>query len=266
MTNLINLALGTSRSAPARFAYCSSIASVLGYSGSEDTIPEQIIDDPAASSALGYARSKWVAEQICARAAKNTPLSGHIGVFRVGQLAGDSSRGIWNTKEAWPIMLSSVKLTRTLPALAKETLAWLPVDIAAMALTQGIARVGGSGEGVDVLHVLNENRLPHWDDLLIWLGKEKAFDIESPAEWVARLEDAQEKDGADHPAFKLLGLWKKAYSDDGILDNGSQRKAAHDNRPPDLIKTKKQIPSLRNVKPVDEEYFLKLWRWIDAHM
>lgn len=266
LTNLINLALlSSSGPSPAKFAYCSSIASVQAYRGEGATIPEEILDDPAVSSSLGYSRSKWVAEQICARAGKETSLRGRIGVFRVGQLAGDRSRGVWNTKEAWPIMLSSVKLTRTLPAL-DETLDWLPVDVAAEALTQGIDGVGGSGETVDVLHVLNKNRVPKWGDLLVWLKEEKAFDIIGPAEWVARLEDAQETDVADHPAFKLLGLWKRAYSDGRpVPENGVRDEMPH-SRTPDLLKTEKTIPCLRDVKPLDKGYVLKLWRWIDHNM
>lgn len=266
MTNLINLALASSRSTPARFAFCSSIASVLAYDGSKAKIPEEIIDDPSVSTDLGYSRSKWVAEQLCARAGENTPLHGNIAVFRVGQLSGDSSRGIWNIKEAWPMMLSSVKLTRTLPALEGEALDWLPVDIAAVALTQGIDGLDGSGENISIMHVLNENRGSNWADLLSWLKTEMDFDAVSPTEWVARLEDAQQKDGADHPAFKLLDLWKKAYSVNGILTGGHDQENTSDAKIPGLDKTKRLIPVLRDVRPVDQKYFLKVWHWVDANM
>lgn len=270
VTNLINLALSSSRSKPARFAYCSSVASVMAYSGVEANIPERIIDDPEASTAMGYSQSKWVAEQICSRAEEQSAMHGRVAVFRVGQLAGDSERGIWNTKEAWPIMLSSVKLTRTLPDLRRETLDWLPVDIAATALTQGIGHMDGNGEGVKVMHVLNENRHPQWGDLLEWLHKRVDFDISSPAQWVSRLEAEQEKlDSADHPAFKLLDHWKKAFSDGQIYtksgDSGEQSMGS-DTKYFDLVKTKECIPCLRDVKPVDENYMLKVWDWVDASM
>jgi len=234
----------------------------MSYSGSQSAIPEEIIDDPAVSTALGYSRSKWVAEQICAKAAGQTPLRGFIAVFRVGQLAGDSARGIWNTKEAWPMMLSSVKLTQTLPALTEETLDWLPVDIAANALTQGVNAIDGSGAGVNVLHVLNENRVPKWADLLMWLNKVKTFDTVSPSEWVSRLEQVQETDGANHPAFKLLDLWKRAYAPDRVLEDTEEERG----KPFALVKTKKVVPAMRDVQPVDEAYFLKVWQWIDAEM
>ena len=161
------------------------------------------------------------------------------------------------------MMLSSVKLTRTLPAL-KESLDWLPVDIAATALREGVAGIGGSGEEVDVLHVLNENRVPEWPDLLAWLRKKETFTTVSPGKWVKRLEEAQENDGADHPALKLLDIWKKAYLNDNIQDEGQE--AAASGRSFDLIRTKRLIPSMRDIKPVDEDYFLKVWYWIDANM
>lgn len=264
VTNLINLALNSSRLEPAKFAYCSSVASVQAYSKAK--IPEEIIDDPTASTTLGYSRSKWVAEQICSKAGSKTPLQGRIAAFRVGQLSGDSRSGIWNTKEAWPMMLSSVKLTKTLPTLQKETLDWLPVDIAALALVQGIEAIDGSGDKLDVLHVLNENRVPKWTNLLGWLKRRVAFDIVGPREWVVRLEDAQQGDGADHPAFKLLDLWKRAYTGEQTLAGDNQDDDAADSCSFDMAKTKEMIPALRNVQPVDEQYILKVWQWIDANM
>lgn len=230
----------------------------------EASIPERILDEPEAASTLGYSRSKWVAEQICHRANERSHLQGRLAIFRVGQLSGDSRSGIWNTKEAWPMMLSSVKLTGSLPSLDKETLDWLPVDIAATALMQGIASVDGSGDGVHVLHVLNENRLPTWATLLEWLQKRRAFDIVDPPKWVARLEDMQERDGVDHPAYKLLDHWKRAYAPD--CESGNQDSAPAAVLPFDMARSKDAIAVLRHVKPVDEQYFAKIWDWIDSAM
>ncbi|CAD0096493.1 unnamed protein product, partial [Aureobasidium mustum] len=262
VTNLINLALRSGRSEPARFAYCSSVASVMAYSKGT-SIPERIIDDPEAASPLGYSRSKWVAEQICSRANEHSLLQGRIAIFRVGQLSGDTQHGIWNSSEAWPMMLSSVKISRALPNLDKETLDWLPVDLAATALMQGIASVDGSGDGAHVLHVLNEHRRPTWPTMLQWLKKRCAFDIVDPPKWVARLEDMQERDGADHPAYKLLDHWKRAYAPEHKSeDTGSAPTVL----PFDMSRTKQSVAVLRDVSPVDEQYFAKIWDWIDTTM
>ena len=135
--NLLDLAMKTPRPHPPRFTYCSSTAAIIkGPLNRLGLLPEEISLDPSTASPLGYSRSKWVAEQICLEAHKRTSLRGRISVVRVGQLAGDSSSGIWNTKEAWPMMLSTAKLIHCLPDLGDEPLDWLPVDVAAQAFLE----------------------------------------------------------------------------------------------------------------------------------
>ena len=97
--------------------------------------PESISHNPHSTLPLGYSRSKWVAEAICEQAYDRTPLRGNIAVLRIGQLCGDSENGIWNALEAWPLMLSSVKVLKALPDL-HQSLDWLPVDTAAEAVIE----------------------------------------------------------------------------------------------------------------------------------
>lgn len=141
VTNLINLALRSKRPLAPRFGFCSSVASALSWSG-KDPIPERMLHDPRVATGLGYSKSKWVAEQICDRAnisADSRRLNGRVMVFRVGQLSGDSVRGVWNASEAWPMMLSTAKVIGALPDLGEqEKLDWLPVDVAAQAIVQGV--------------------------------------------------------------------------------------------------------------------------------
>lgn len=56
-------------------------------------------------------------EAICEAAHRTTRLNGRMHVLRIGQLCGDTKGGIWNVTEAWPLMLSSVSVTGTLPNL-----------------------------------------------------------------------------------------------------------------------------------------------------
>jgi len=271
-----------------------------------DPIPEEMVNDPSVASPLGYSRSKWVAEHICEAANTKTALRGRVSIFRVGQLAGDTQQGVWNTKEAWPMMLSLVKTTRTLPDLMDETLDWLPVDTAAMALMQGMscqhenglverisATEGGpddvgesrkcdetksadggpdgpqwsngsksdakdqaSGSVTDVLHLLNARENPKWIQMLHWLQQEVDFEIIRAREWVEQLERL-EQDGHTHPAFNLLGLWQSLKDDE--TDKGEKKTFA-------TGRTATKIPALRDVGSIDEQYFLKIWRWIDANM
>ena len=73
----------------------------------------------------------------------------------MGQLSGDSKRGIWNAKEAWPEVLSSVHLMGCLPALRNEPLSWLPVDIATEAFVQAVAAMDQGDDEMKVYHILN---------------------------------------------------------------------------------------------------------------
>ncbi|EXJ76510.1 uncharacterized protein A1O5_01018 [Cladophialophora psammophila CBS 110553] len=250
--NLINLALASSegKAAP-RFIFCSSVAAVSTSSSRSPPaiIPEIVLSDPAVAGSTGYARSKWVAEQICQRAAQQIPrLRDRISIARVGQLSGASDTGVWSHSEAYPLMLSSLKVTGCLPDLdgAKrdrderggEVLDWLPVDVAASAFVQDIVHQSDlpaslqaqesvkdvatdaerddarAGDGLPVHHILNPCTRTTWSDLLAWLLRQQAFETVPAAEWLSRLSSLQESNDAEkhnHPALRLLGFWEKAY-------------------------------------------------------
>ncbi len=248
--NLVNLALSSTRAECPRLVFCSSTASVMAY---KETIPEQIIDDPTSASNTGYSQSKWVAEHVCNRANNENRLRGNISVFRVGQLSGDTRTGVWNSKEAWPLMLSTVKLLGALPDLGDEVLDWLPVDLAAQAMVEGAAIDEASEGTLRVCHILNDNRKPTWRDMLGWLSKRVSFETVSPTQWVNRLAFEADK-GSNHPALQLLDHWKKAYQDKGSSDGEQQQPVRFQ-----MEKTRALIPSLRVNPAVDEAYFNKLW-------
>ena len=266
LSHLISLALAAPASRPApRIAFCSSVASVMSYPAS--TIPEVLVDDPAAASELGYSRSKWVAEHVCARANGHPRLAGRVGVFRVGQLAGASDTGVWNAKEAWPLMLSSVQETGALPALDGEVLDWLPVDTAATAMIQGAERtIGDESEGLEVYHVVNYHTQPEWSELLRWVKERQDFETLPPPAWVAKLEQLAEK-GSQHPALQLLEHWKRAYASDQEVEAGRSgiegTEGASTGRKTFAVhRSIDRLPALRTVSPVSEAYFERLWKWI----
>ena len=245
---------------PPRFLFCSSTASMLGHH-TKFPIPESISHDPHSASPLGYSRSKWVAEAICEKAYLRTPLQGNIAVLRIGQLCGDTENGIWNASEAWPLMLSSVKVLQALPDLHQK-LDWLPADTAAqavieIALNKTDQLPGTTEENIPVYHILNPSRATTWSDLLGWMQKlSPGFAVISPTAWVARLKNLQE----DHPCKKLLGLWMEAYGE----DKGSME--ANEDVVFDMEKTKEVTTVMSNVKPIDEAQFEKMWRWIEQEM
>ena len=261
LQNLINFALASPDLIPPRFLFCSSSASVLGPKA-ESPVLERVSHDPLSASPLGYSRSKWIAESICEQAHLSTRLRGRISVLRIGQLCGDTENGIWNMTEAWPLMLSSVKVTGSLPDL-QENLDWLPVDVAAEAVVKNAlagadedAPLEKAPRDVPVLHILHPNPQTKWSDLLHWLQRlSPGFEVISPADWVVKLEDLN-GDAAKHPARKLLGLWKDAYMTNEDVEGKGKINF-------DMEETKKAIAVMRNVQPIGEAHFGKLWAWIE---
>jgi len=246
LRHLFLLALAASRSTssqkPARLptlAFCSSIASVASATA---PVSEHPSTSPTDSSPLGYARSKWVAERICALFVSQHPeFASHVAAFRVGQLSGDSERGVWNVKEAWPLMLGSVRATGVLPDL-REPLGWMPVDVAGKGMCEVIAGMASSkaersgirrndenappvakkqkltpsststSEDLQIYHLLNASSSPSWADLLTWAQShaEPSFKLLPSHEWIQQME-ALQRDRPEYPSLKLLGLWRDAY-------------------------------------------------------
>ena len=261
LRNLIDLALRSPYDIPPRFIFCSSTASVLGQAR-EATIKEAVYDDPRTSSSLGYSRSKWVAEAICEQAHINSKLNGRLSVIRIGQLCGDTQSGVWNITEAWPLMLSTLKITGSLPALEGEKLAWLPVDTAGKAILQiAFNQHELTGDDLPVYHVINEDRTVTWMDLLRWIKgiNRDPFKIVSAKEWVEQL-DSLKGEASKHPARKLLGLWRNLYctNERSSLDKKDVKFATEN--------TKAMAPIMKNVQPINQEHFRKIWVWMQEEM
>ncbi|KAI9784017.1 MAG: putative secondary metabolism biosynthetic enzyme [Peltula sp. TS41687] len=261
LENLINFALSGNREEPPSVFFCSSTATVIS-SDSISSIPESLSHDPTTASPLGYSRSKWVAEGICSCAYENTRLRGHIGILRIGQLCGDTEGGIWNVTEAWPLMLSSVKVTGALPRL-DEPLSWLPVDVAAKAALQIATKplpVSVSSE-IPVYHLVNNSKRTRWTDLLQWMRSLEStpFDIVDPRQWISRLEGLT-GEAAKHPARKLLGLWKSAYASEKPQTSAKEEVSF------ELEKTQEVAPVMREVQPVNEKHFRLIYGWMEREM
>ena len=285
LRHLLDLLL-SSRAEPAKFVFCSSVASVLGRRGMDiatskaAVILEAISTKPQEASELGYSRSKWIAEAICSEAHEKTRLKGMIDVVRIGQLCGDTENGVWNSTEAWPTMLSSVAATGCLPDLRDETLGWLAVDLTARAIVQ-IALGGNDITGVNetsecpVYHVLNPDQSVKWADMLDWIRelRSEPFQVVNATKWIARLEGLDGEHG-NHPAKRLLSLWKNAYcqnQDEKETVNELQKESDGEGKQLEPIQfsmrlTKEAAPIMREVGPLTKEHFERIWRWIESDM
>ena len=267
------------------FLFVSSTASVSAFQASR-LVPEAPSTNQKDAAPLGYSRSKWVGEKICLGAVRQCePLRGKVGILRVGQLSGDTARGVWNATEAWPLLLGSMKATRCLPVL-DEALGWLPVDVAARGVVGVVAHLGTATvdrgkrdrpvSEVEVLHILNDDRSATWSHLVSWLrnmGEE--FEAVAPSEWVARLKEVQEK-RPDHPALKLLGLWTERYGGNtgrgglgraGTKEPGEAEKKEDDGPHFEAARAKAMASVLaEHSNPVNEAYFGRLWAWIKQNV
>ncbi|KAL9044125.1 MAG: hypothetical protein Q9214_002717 [Letrouitia sp. 1 TL-2023] len=265
LENLLNLSTSSTQPISPSFLFCSSTAAVLG-AQTDQTIQETVYADPKVATETGYAKSKWVAERICQEIYKSHYLP--MAIARIGQLCGDDETGAWNVTEAWPLMLSSTKATNALPRLQEEKLDWLKVDVAATAIIEiGFDLLSNACQSrqqlespLPVYHIVNGHRTPTWDDMLGWIkGWNRDIEILPPSEWVDRLENLMEN-GRSHPARKLLGLWKAAY-----CDSETSRKSRDDNAF-DMTRTLKVATILREVRPIEEVYFAKVWQWVQQEM
>ncbi|KAG8672351.1 nonribosomal peptide synthetase-like protein nrps11 [Fusarium poae] len=249
----------------ARFIFVSSIAAVSD--SKVKPIPEKLSRDPGEASPLGYSRSKWVAEQVCD--ALNNAVGGDplATVVRVGQLCSNES-GVWNATEAYPLLLSTAKITGCLPNIPNETLNWLPVEQAAQAVIE-IARSepkpdDGTSSRTPVYHVLNPHTTPKWTEMLDGLSSSigtPEFEKVSPRDWVKRLEKALGERSINHPAQALLGLWKESYG--LMMDDVTSAKTHEDESPFDVVKAREVSATMKDVRPLDRERLIQTWKWVN---
>lgn len=270
LRHLLDLTLASQRHAT--FSFVSSVASISNSTPPTKTamLSETISTQPEHASPLGYSRSKWVAEAIIARAYRECPVLGNrLSIFRVGQLSGDTRHGLWNATEAWPMMLASSKDTKVLPNLGSdEKLNWLPVDVAAQGIVEATVSENAAPdqEGPSVYHVLNDAEpAATWDDLARWVKQlDSSIAVVKPKIWLEKMDELQ-KTKPNHPALKLLGLWKTAYGggeSNEVQPPTEEVECSSSGVRFDTTKARAAAPALRSIQPVDEEYFSKLWRWI----
>jgi hypothetical protein len=100
---------------------------------------------------------------------------------------------------------------------------------------------------------VNYHLRPEWSELLRWAKERQDFETLSPAAWVAKLEQLEEK-GSQHPALQLLEHWHRAYKSTGDAPAGRKTFSVQ--------RSIERLPALRTVGPVDEAYFERLWKWI----
>ncbi|WP_347257370.1 amino acid adenylation domain-containing protein [Methylocaldum sp.] len=138
--------------------YYTSTLSVFGEAESppgrgfdEDDVPE-----PGSALTMGYAQSKWVAEQLIRTAgARGCP----VMIFRLGAVTGHSRTGAWSTDDFHCRLLKTCIELGKLPRMI-ERIDMTPVDYAARSIVYLSRRAESLGK---TFHLVNPNPLPVTD-------------------------------------------------------------------------------------------------------
>jgi len=168
---------------------------------------ERISTSPTDALRIGYARSKWVAENICLSTAQTKGVSAEV--LRLGQLVFDSEHGIWNETESIPLLVQASQRLGVFPDL-DEVLSWLPVDLAAQVCTEIMFRPPDVQLQPDQAWNVANNTEMHWREFLL-LVNEAGLSVHSVPvkEWLDRLRNF---DSDINPrALELLPFWEAKY-------------------------------------------------------
>lgn len=274
----------------AHLIFISSLASAT--SKDRASIQECISTDPSEAAPLGYAKSKWVAENICAQANQTLSkrsITSLASIIRIGQLCGDSATSAWNRSEAYPLMFSASSAINSLPNLPDEGTNWLPVDVAAKAVLEislldpahhinglfGDEKPRSSNDSSEVsttpvYHGANPFDCIPWSQVLSWIcdtvsssHPSRHIEIVPAKTWLNLFEHELDK---NHPAHSLLSFWREAFNDD--CEHGpssSAMRVADLRRKRPSIETgqaSRSAQSMSEVAPLDEQKFKRLWEWI----
>ncbi|KAK8041417.1 hypothetical protein PG994_014424 [Apiospora phragmitis] len=287
LRRLLDLAREVPFRRPARLLFTGSVSAAFGVPAGS-AVPEGPLADWGYAAPTGYARSKLVGERMCelaaaaAAAAQETattlgkgklPISAsndgddggnlaangpdgaatspHVAVVRVGQISADTEHGIWNEKEAIPLLVRSAAQVGALPRLGPRQgrCEWMPVDTAARAILELAARMnkngtkglGNGGVEKEKLHADDDDShsngstalasasaasfynlvAPHhfsWNDDFLPAVRASGllrFDKVDLAEWLARLWARAAELGAEAeqrlPAVKLAEYYEHSF-------------------------------------------------------
>ncbi|KGO66718.1 Male sterility, NAD-binding [Penicillium italicum] len=173
----------------ADFHFVSSIATVSAQTTDEGPLILEAIQSSSSVLAQGYGQSKFVAESLCAIAARRK--KARIAIHRVGQLGGPSAitAGMWSSRDWFPALVRSSCTMGTLPdSLGPLKVDWLPIDIAAQVMCDIIEfRREAQPSGLCIYHITNP-KVASWDDLSGVLAQACGAKIVPLNQWVGELQ------------------------------------------------------------------------------
>lgn len=220
---------------------------------------------------MGYAQSKWVAEQLLASAAATAEIP--VRIARLGQVCGDSVEGLWNPAEAIPTIVRTAVTQGVLPGDEEEELQWLPADVAGQAIVDVAVYEDDDDEKeeesrlLQVFNLVNSTFPLFWNkDFLPFLQRAGlSFEIISGRDWVKKLEkySSSTSEIQDEPAVKLFDFFKHKY-DASTTTNSQGKEEEQKNQPRFETARAKKISSAMAKNCVIDEIlvakFVKYWR------
>ena len=254
MRNLINLcyeAMST-MSRMISFQFISSIAVVGHYPlwSENPLVPEERV---SIESVLpnGYGDAKYACERMLDATLGQHPRHFRAMSVRLGQVAGNSKTGYWNTQEHLSFLVKSSQTLRALPDFDNQ-LSWTPVDLVAATLSDLLLR--SSGPPDPVYHIDNPVRQPWRSMITVWA---RALDIPQSSiisfeEWARRVRHFPGSVEKDNPAYMLVDFLDSNFirmSCGGLLLDTTRAKA--------------HSSTLASVGPVSDEIalgYIQYWK------
>ncbi|KAL2813646.1 hypothetical protein BDW59DRAFT_167454 [Aspergillus cavernicola] len=189
-----------------RLSFISSIAVVGQYAHVHGgrIVPETPINSVKCLSPFGYAEAKLVCERMLEHARVNLSNDLEVSFIRLGQIAGSSDGGFWNTNEHFPALVVSSRRIGALPQLP-NTLSWIPVDQAA----ESVVELALSNNPLDLVYHIENPVRQSWHDLLEIIATELDIKQTLPLDqWLERVWKAPDE---GNPAKKLYEFFVKDF-------------------------------------------------------
>lgn len=260
--DLINLGLQSFRKKKPTFVFVSTAGAVTRVW--PPPAMETLHDFEACNGAVNYSIAKWITERVCHTAGEKTILN--VRIVRLGQICGDVKHGMWNTKEAWPMLMATSRTIGYLPVNTKfdQDHYWLPSDVTGAAfvdislLDQVDEKKRASVPKFSIFHIANSQPVA-WKGTVIQSLRRHGLEFETIpwAEWMQRVEES-DSNVIRNPPYRLRGFFR------GLVEqNGDEiPEVAHPAWALDMTISRQFSPRLVKGVVLDDELigkFVKYW-------
>ncbi|KAF8906330.1 hypothetical protein CPB85DRAFT_1436976 [Mucidula mucida] len=212
MRVLIDFAMGAPNMK--RFIFISSAAIFNNVGDPNILVPELSLHDGSVVVRNGYVESKWIAEQMLYRTAKDFTAFRPL-VVRVGVVTG-SPNSAWSPTDFVPAIVKSSLHSemRCLPAYPGHC-SWVPLDVAARTIIDYL----NANENVDTVHLVHPIIQPSVN-IMYWIKTITNLPIVPFSEWIGKLKLLASTSGIDYslhiPAIKLIPFFEDEARSNGF--------------------------------------------------